>query len=120
MVTSHGLVLLYVAANGDATIREVALALQLTERRVVAIIKDLADENLLRVTRVGRRNSYILMEDAGFRHSVLSHIPFASFVELWKSWEGRTGRGARKISARSIAAASASLARAPEAVSVRE
>ena len=46
LVTSHGLVLLYVAVNPDATIREVSERLGLTERRIADIIRDLSKANV--------------------------------------------------------------------------
>ena len=41
LVTSHGLVLFYIANHASATIREVAAEVGLTERRVLEILKDL-------------------------------------------------------------------------------
>jgi DNA-binding MarR family transcriptional regulator len=83
LITSHGLVLLYVARHADATIREIAGRLLITERRVASIIRDLVDVDLLEVRRQGRRNQYKLSSDAKFRHPMLDELDFQSFVELW-------------------------------------
>jgi len=84
LVTSHGLVLLYVASHPDATIREIASAIELTERRVADIIHDLSVAEMIEVGRVGRRNHYVLTANARFRHPYMSDIPFDSFVALWR------------------------------------
>lgn len=72
--SSHGMVLFFVAANPDATLRTTAVALGLTERRVSGIVKDLASVGMVRVERRWRRNHYILNPEARLRHSTLSHI----------------------------------------------
>jgi hypothetical protein len=89
LVTSHGLTLLYVATHPDATIREVAAALELTERRVAAIIGELAAADLVLVARRGRRNQYSINPDARFRHPLVADIPFRGFIRLWR-WSARS------------------------------
>jgi hypothetical protein len=88
LVTSHGLTLLYVATHPDATIREIAAALELTERRVADIIGELAAADLVLVTRRGRRNEYTINPDARFRHPLVADIPFRGFIRLWR-WSSR-------------------------------
>jgi hypothetical protein len=88
LVTSHGLVLLYLAANPDVAMREVAERLGLSERRVVDVIKDLEEAGFVRVTHTNRRNHYSLNPDATFRHPVIARIAFADFLELWRLSEG--------------------------------
>ena len=84
LLTSHGLVLLYVASNPDATIRQISLDVELTERRVADIISDLATAGLLAVHREGRRNHYTLNSEARFRHRLTSPMSFRDFVDLWQ------------------------------------
>lgn len=84
LVTSHGLVLLYVAAHNDATVRELAQALGYTDRRIASLIKDLNEAGLLVVRRSGRRNHYELDPDARFRHRLLSDLQFSAFVDAWQ------------------------------------
>jgi DNA-binding transcriptional ArsR family regulator len=88
LMTSHGLVLLYLTSNPNGTIREVAEQLGLTERRVNDVIRDLSDADLIQVKREGRRNRYRLDEAACFRHPFISHVSFESFVKLWKLSKG--------------------------------
>ena len=82
LLTSHGLVLLFVANHPAATIREIAADLQLTERRIADIIRDLSKAGLLSVQREGRRNRYALNPEARFRHPIIANLRFSEFVAL--------------------------------------
>ena len=61
-LTSHALVLLNTARSPDATIRQLAEAVELTERQVLRVLGDLQAAGYLRRERVGRRNHYTLNE----------------------------------------------------------
>lgn len=82
LMATHGIVLFYIAANPDSTMRQMSEALSLTERRIAQVVHDLADAKLLNVTRNGRRNAYTVNPDAGFRHPTLSHITLGKFVDV--------------------------------------
>ena len=78
--SSHGLVLFYLAANPDATIRAASDALGVTERHVARIVKDLATAGMVAVERRGRRNTYALNPDARLRHPTPAHVPLSRIV----------------------------------------
>lgn len=82
LMATHGVVLFYIAANPNSTMRQMAESLNLTERRIAQVVRDLAEADLLTVTRNGRRNSYTVNPDAQFRHPALSHIPLGHFVRM--------------------------------------
>jgi DNA-binding MarR family transcriptional regulator len=82
LMASHGVVLFYLAANPDSTMREMSEALGITERQIARIVKDLGAADMLEVDRVGRRNTYRVNEDARFRHPTLSHIPLRDFMQV--------------------------------------
>jgi hypothetical protein len=84
LVTSHGLVLLFIAGSPNATIREIAENLELTERRIADVIRDLERANMIAVTREGRRNRYALNPDAHFLHPLVASIPIKSFIAIWQ------------------------------------
>ncbi len=92
LITSHGLVLLYVARHPDATIREIAGKLLITERRVASIIRDLVDVEMLDVQRRGRRNQYKLNSDAKFRHPLIEQLDFQAFVDLWRALDSQASK----------------------------
>ena len=67
-ITSHGYVLSYLAHRPQATAREMALALGITERRVVKIIGDLQGAGYITKKRVGNRNLYTVNRELSLRH----------------------------------------------------
>ncbi len=79
--------LFFVATNPDTTISQMSESLSLTERRLVAIVKDLAEAGLVDVRRMGRRNSYRLIPDARFRHPTMAHVQVAEFVKVMEGAE---------------------------------
>ena len=58
MLTNHGQVLAYVAADPDARLRDVAESVGITERTAAQIVNDLGQAGYLTKTREGRRNRY--------------------------------------------------------------
>lgn len=72
--SNHGFVLVYLASIPDATIRELADALEISERRVASILRHLENAELLFATRVGRRKRYEINPEGKFIHPMLRHI----------------------------------------------
>lgn len=67
-LTNHAHVLLCIARDADVRLRDVALAVGITERAVQVIIVDLERSGYLTRSRVGRRNHYELHQDLPLRH----------------------------------------------------
>ncbi|MEU7620524.1 helix-turn-helix domain-containing protein [Micromonospora rifamycinica] len=67
-LTNHGHVLLAIARNPTARLRDVAEEVGVTERAAQAIVADLESGGYLRRTRVGRRNEYTIDPSGHFRH----------------------------------------------------
>jgi hypothetical protein len=57
-LTNHAHVLLCIAKDPAARLRDVALAVGITERAAQRIVTELVDDGYLERRRVGRRNSY--------------------------------------------------------------
>lgn len=72
-LTNHSHVLLCLAAEPDARLRDVAAAVGITERAVQHIVADLAAAGVLERTREGRRNRYAFNPDAALRHPIEAH-----------------------------------------------
>ena len=72
-ITSHGFMLLAVSRNSDATVRELAEQVGVTERQAHRVLSDLAAEDYIVRERVGRRNRYRINDDAPMRLQSLSH-----------------------------------------------
>ena len=67
-VTSHAIVLIRVARNHDATVREIAEQAGLTERQTHRVLADLVEEGYIVRSRVGRRNTYRIDEHRPMKH----------------------------------------------------
>ena len=69
LLTGHGHVLVEIARNPEARIRDISLVVGLTDRSVQAIVADLEAAGYLTRTRTGRRVVYTVNRDSLFRHS---------------------------------------------------
>ncbi|MDG6109560.1 MarR family transcriptional regulator [Dactylosporangium aurantiacum] len=67
-LSNHGHVLLALARDPEARLRDVADMIGITERAAQSIVADLESAGYLTRTRVGRRNRYSLNRDIPFRH----------------------------------------------------
>jgi len=68
LLTGHGHVLVEIARDPTARIRDIAIAAGITERTAQAIVGDLEAAGYLKRERTGRRTSYVLNPDQPFRH----------------------------------------------------
>jgi hypothetical protein len=68
ILTGHGHVLVEIARNPEARVKEICQAAGITERTAHAIIADLEKAGYLARTRAGRRTRYVVNPDAPFRH----------------------------------------------------
>ncbi|WP_440107364.1 helix-turn-helix transcriptional regulator [Streptosporangium sp. H16] len=67
-LTNHAHVLLAIAREPTARLRDVAEAVGITERAAQAIVADLEAAGYLHRERVGRRNEYTINPAGRFRH----------------------------------------------------
>ena len=67
-LTNYGHVLLCIARDPEARLRDIAGEVGITERAVQAIVGDLVDDGYLERERNGRRNSYRVHYSAPMRH----------------------------------------------------
>jgi hypothetical protein len=68
--TNHGHVLIYVASNPDARVRDIAGAVGVTERATQAILHDLKEAGYVTARITGRRNHYTVLRDTPLHHPV--------------------------------------------------
>jgi DNA-binding MarR family transcriptional regulator len=90
LLTSHGHVLVEIARNPEALIKEFAAAAGITERATALILADLVDAGYVTRERVGRRNRYELHLDRGFRHAAQRDLRVGPFLDLLT--DGRLSR----------------------------
>jgi hypothetical protein len=67
-LTNHAHVLVCIAQDPDARLRDVAGVVGITERATQRIVADLAEAGYLTRNRVGRRNSYEVHGELPLRH----------------------------------------------------
>jgi hypothetical protein len=60
MLTTHGAILVYLSVRPNDSMRDIAAALQMTERTVASAIADLRDTGYIQVERRGRTNFYVI------------------------------------------------------------
>ena len=82
LLTGHGHVLVEIARDPEARIRDISTAVGLTERTVQAIVADLETAGYLTRTRAGRRTKYTVNHDSLFRHSAQEGLRIGPFLAL--------------------------------------
>lgn len=81
-LSNHAHVLLCLARDPDAPMREVATLVGITERAVQRIVGDLEDAGYLVRDRQGRRNHYEICKGQFLRHPIERHVTISSMLEL--------------------------------------
>jgi DNA-binding MarR family transcriptional regulator len=81
-LTNHAHVLVLLARNPDALLRELADAVGITERAVQRIVAELVDCGYVESERVGRRNRYRIRADRPLRHPVEASTTVKQLLEL--------------------------------------
>lgn len=81
-LSNHGHVLVCLARDPDARLRDVAARVGITERAVQQIVSDLVAGDYLTKSKVGRRNRYTLHRDGRFRHPLEAGLTTGEFVDL--------------------------------------
>jgi len=92
-LTNHAHVLLCLATDPEARLRDVADAVGITERAVQHIVSDLAAAGVVERTREGRRNRYTLHPEAPLRHPIEAHRRVEDLVRLAPTSLGAAAAG---------------------------
>jgi len=81
-ISSHGTVLIEVARDPRATVREIAERVGLTERQAHRVLADLVAEGYVVRERVGRRNRYRIEKSHPLRHPSVSERRVGDLLAL--------------------------------------
>lgn len=81
-LTNHAHVLICIARDPEARIRDLAQAVGITERAVQRIISELEEEGYLVRAREGRRNVYRIDPDVALRHPIERHRQVGALLAL--------------------------------------
>lgn len=82
LLTSHGHVLVEIARDPRARVRDISAIIGITERATQAIIADLERAGYVERIRIGRRTHYVLHADNPFRHSAQDGLRVGPFLDL--------------------------------------
>jgi hypothetical protein len=82
LLTGHGHVLVEIARNPEARIRDISPVVGLTERTVQAIVTDLEAEGYITRARVGRRTRYTVNPGNPFRHRAQEGLRVGPLLDL--------------------------------------
>jgi len=82
LLSGHGHVLVEIARNPGARMRDISAVVDLTERTVQAIVADLVAAGYVSRTRTGRRNFYAVNPAASFRHQSQDGLSVGPFLEV--------------------------------------
>jgi hypothetical protein len=82
LLTGHGHVLVEIARDPRARIRDIAAAAGITERAAQAIVADLEAAAYITRTRTGRRVQYTVNRDSLFRHPAQDGHEVGPFLAL--------------------------------------
>lgn len=102
-LTNHAHVLLCVARDPQMRLRDIADAVQITERAAQRIVADLVEAGYLERTRDGRRNRYRVHPELPLRHPLESEHPVGDILSVL----GAIPAGYRKPARRAHSAATA-------------
>ena len=84
-LTNHAHVLAVLHNDPEKVLREVALAVGITERAVQRIIHDLEEGGFIQRERVGRQNRYRIKKNQSLRHPIESHRTIGELLSLISS-----------------------------------
>jgi DNA-binding MarR family transcriptional regulator len=74
IISTHGLVLAYIAKYPRSTAREIASAIKVTEWTIHRIIAELEKEGYIKRQKMGRKNVYHINPHTSLRHETVRHI----------------------------------------------
>ena len=80
-LSNHAHVLVCLARDPQARLRDVAAAVGITERAVQKIVADLDEAGVLVRHRRGRRNEYEINRRAPLRHALEAHAEVGTLLE---------------------------------------
>jgi DNA-binding MarR family transcriptional regulator len=83
LLTNHGRVLLLIASQPDARLRDLAAQAGITERAAGSIVSDLEQAGYVTRSRTGRRNSYQVHPERPFRHPAEAGHPIGELLAVF-------------------------------------
>jgi DNA-binding IclR family transcriptional regulator len=92
-LTNHARALLFIAHDPEARLRDLAMAIDVTERTAYGIVADLTEAGYVLKERDGRRNRYEIRTDLPLRGSIGSERTIGEVLDLLVDTNRRDGSG---------------------------
>ncbi len=94
-LSNHAHVLLCIARDPDARVRDIAEVVGITERAAHRILADLIAEGYATAAKVGRRNRYAVNRAGRLRHPFFSSLSVGPLLDMLNTGERRRARTRR-------------------------
>lgn len=94
-LTNHARAMLFLAKDPDARLRDLAAALDVTERTAYGIVVDLTEDGYVVKERDGRRNRYHIQDHLPLRDTIGRERTIGEMLSLLVDFKPRTRSRAR-------------------------
>lgn len=84
-LSNHAHVLICLAENPRARMRDVAISIGITERAAMRIVGHLAEAGVITRHKEGRRNRYVIHRRQHLRHPLAAHCTIGSLLSMVQS-----------------------------------
>ena len=84
--------MLFIASHPDARLRDLAVALDITERTAYGVVADLTDAGYVVKERDGRRNRYHIQDDLPLRDTISRERTIGELLDLLGDAKHRPNR----------------------------
>jgi DNA-binding transcriptional ArsR family regulator len=81
-LTNHARALLFVASNSEGRLRDLAIALDVTERSAYGLVADLTSAGYVLKERDGRRNRYHIQDDLPIREKLNGYRTIGEVLDM--------------------------------------
>ena len=95
-LTNHARALLFIAQDPDARLRDLAVALDVTERTAYGIVADLAESGYVVKEKDGRRNRYHIQTHVPLRDTIVRERTIGEVLSLLGEVKQRRGTRAKR------------------------
>jgi|LauGreDrversion4_2_1035121.scaffolds.fasta_scaffold08667_7 DNA-binding MarR family transcriptional regulator len=83
-LSNHSHVIICLARDPEMRVRDIAIAVGITERATIRIISELEEAGYVHKEKIGRRNRYSIVADKNFRHPLEAHHSIRGILALAK------------------------------------